>query len=100
MIESHAQSSVPLQQNDFKQGSPTPVPRKDSSKKSTKSGAGGGGGFWNREPPPLAGMKVIPRGAPNCLRGKAFLISGTMESLERDEAEALIKKCTIDAMRL
>ncbi|KAI3984985.1 hypothetical protein MKX01_004753 [Papaver californicum] len=33
-----------------------------------------------------------PEGAPHCLAGKTFVISGTLDSLEREEAEDLIKR--------
>jgi replication factor C subunit 1 len=34
----------------------------------------------------------VPEGAPNCLAGKSFLITGVLDSLERAECEALILK--------
>ncbi|KAF3955686.1 hypothetical protein CMV_019119 [Castanea mollissima] len=59
-------------------------------------GRGGGrGGFMNfgeRIDPPHKGEKEVPEGAPNCLAGSAFVISGTLDSLEREEAEDLIKR--------
>ncbi|XP_011267537.2 replication factor C subunit 1 isoform X2 [Camponotus floridanus] len=38
------------------------------------------------------GSKEIPTGAPNCLAGVSFLLTGVFDSLERDEAEHLIRK--------
>lgn len=38
------------------------------------------------------GSKEIPEGAPNCLAGLSFVITGVLDSLERDEADDLIKK--------
>lgn len=38
------------------------------------------------------GSKEIPEGADYCLAGKSFLVTGVLESLEREEAEELIKK--------
>ncbi|XP_010248015.1 PREDICTED: replication factor C subunit 1 isoform X2 [Nelumbo nucifera] len=59
-------------------------------------GRGGGrGGFMNfgeRKDPPHKGEKEIPEGAPDCLAGLTFVISGTLDSLEREEAEDLIKR--------
>ncbi|KAK9170241.1 hypothetical protein Syun_002381 [Stephania yunnanensis] len=59
-------------------------------------GRGGGrGGFMNfgeRKDPPHKGEKEVPDGAPNCLAGLTFVISGTLDSLEREEAEDLIKR--------
>lgn len=58
-------------------------------------GRGGGrgayGNFGDRGPPPHKGEKEIPQGAENCLAGLTFVISGTLDSLEREEAEDLIK---------
>ncbi|CAL5428385.1 unnamed protein product [Camellia sinensis] len=58
-------------------------------------GGGGRGGFMNfgeRKDPPHKGEKEVPEGAPNCLAGLTFVISGTLDSLEREEAEDLIKR--------
>ncbi|XP_020100068.1 replication factor C subunit 1 [Ananas comosus] len=59
-------------------------------------GRGGGrGGFMNfgeRKDPPHKGEKEVPEGAPECLAGLTFVISGTLDSLEREEAEDLIKR--------
>lgn len=67
------------------------------------SAAGGGGrgmgrgrgGFMNfgeRKDPPHKGEKEVPEGTPECLTGLTFVISGTLDSLEREEAEDLIKR--------
>ncbi|WOL16902.1 replication factor C subunit 1 isoform X4 [Canna indica] len=59
-------------------------------------GRGGGrGGYMNfgeRKDPPHKGEKEVPEGAPECLAGLTFVISGTLDSLEREEAEDLIKR--------
>ncbi|GMI86241.1 replication factor C1, replication factor C 1 [Hibiscus trionum] len=59
-------------------------------------GRGGGrGGFLNfgeRKDPPHKGEKEVPEGAPDCLTSLTFVISGTLDSLEREEAEDLIKR--------
>uniref|UniRef100_A0A1J3GNA7 Replication factor C subunit 1 n=1 Tax=Noccaea caerulescens TaxID=107243 RepID=A0A1J3GNA7_NOCCA len=59
-------------------------------------GRGGGrGGFMNfgeRKDPPHKGEKEVPEGSPDCLAGSTFVISGTLDSLEREEAEDLIKR--------
>lgn len=36
-------------------------------------------------------MQAAPRGHPDCLTGKAFVISGVLDSLQRDEAEDFIR---------
>jgi replication factor C subunit 1 len=43
-------------------------------------------------PPPNPGSKIIPDGTANCLAGKTFIITGTLDTLERDEAKSLIVK--------
>ena len=54
---------------------------------------GGGGGWWGaKAPPPLQGLKAIPKGKPNCFAGLSFLITGTLESIDRDDAFELVKK--------
>ncbi|KAI3764176.1 hypothetical protein L2E82_14179 [Cichorium intybus] len=58
--------------------------------------AGGGRGgfmaFGERKDPPHKGEKEVPEGSPECLNGLTFVISGTLDSLEREEAEDLIKR--------
>ncbi|KAJ9189320.1 hypothetical protein P3X46_000630 [Hevea brasiliensis] len=52
-------------------------------------------GFMNlggRKDPPHKGEKEVPEGALACLAGLTFVISGTLDSLEREEAEDLIKR--------
>lgn len=45
-----------------------------------------------QKPPPNAGMAKIPEGDENCLCGLKFVITGVLDSLEREEAANLIKK--------
>ncbi|XP_051134317.1 replication factor C subunit 1 isoform X2 [Andrographis paniculata] len=59
------------------------------------AGGRGRGGFMNfgeRKDPPHKGEKEVPEGAADCLNGLTFVISGTLDSLEREEAEDLIKR--------
>lgn len=37
-------------------------------------------------------LQEVPVGHPECLEGKAFVITGTLDSLYRKEAEDLIKR--------
>ncbi|XP_023165351.1 replication factor C subunit 1 [Drosophila hydei] len=37
------------------------------------------------------GSKEIPKGSPDCLKGLTFLVTGILESMERDEAASVIK---------
>jgi len=41
--------------------------------------------------PPNQGSKIIPEGKPDCLKGMSFIITGTLDSLEREEATKLIE---------
>lgn len=69
--------------------------RGSSAAPASGRGRGGGrGGFMNfeRKDPPHKGEKEVPEGAPGCLAGLVFVISGTLDSLEREEAEDLIKR--------
>ncbi|XP_020533153.1 replication factor C subunit 1 isoform X2 [Jatropha curcas] len=73
------------------------------------SGRSGFMNFGERKDPPHKGEKEVPEGAPDCLAGLTFVISGTLDrvslaldhasyivinscSLEREEAEDLIKR--------
>ncbi|XP_068153562.1 replication factor C subunit 1 [Drosophila tropicalis] len=38
------------------------------------------------------GSKEIPKGAPDCLKGLTFVVTGILESMEREEAESVIKE--------
>jgi len=48
--------------------------------------------FLARGPPPKQGQKEIPEGAPGCLAKKTFVITGVLESLDKDDARDLIMK--------
>ncbi|XP_016061994.1 PREDICTED: replication factor C subunit 1 isoform X2 [Miniopterus natalensis] len=48
--------------------------------------------YLNREGPKALGSKEIPKGADNCLEGLIFVITGVLESIERDEAKSLIER--------
>ncbi|UJR25499.1 hypothetical protein I4U23_006845 [Adineta vaga] len=48
--------------------------------------------FMNRGGADAPGSKPIPDGAPNCLKNLTFVISGILESLERDECKTLVEK--------
>lgn len=46
--------------------------------------------YKNRTGPVNPGSKIKPKGNPNCLSGYTFLITGTLDSMEREEATNLI----------
>jgi len=71
-------------------GAKRPGPAVPGPKK--KRGGGGGGFFMQRPPPPRHGEKEIPEGAPACLEGMQFVVTGVLESLDRDEAVQLCER--------
>ncbi|CAG2189162.1 RFC1 [Mytilus edulis] len=48
--------------------------------------------YLTREGPQALGSKEIPEGGENCLEGLTFVITGILESLERDDAKQLVEK--------
>ncbi|XP_015201424.2 replication factor C subunit 1 [Lepisosteus oculatus] len=48
--------------------------------------------FLNREGPRALGSKEIPQGAENCLEGLTFVLTGVLESMEREDAKSLIER--------
>lgn len=42
--------------------------------------------------PKNKGSKEVPTGVPGCLEGLKIVVTGVLDSLERDEAEDLIKR--------
>ncbi|XP_061178272.1 replication factor C subunit 1-like [Saccostrea echinata] len=48
--------------------------------------------YLNREGPQALGSKEIPEGGENCLESLTFVITGVLESMERDEAKSLIER--------
>ena len=66
----------------------------DGEKPAAKRKRGGGGGWFHaqRPPPPRHGEKPIPRGTSTCLAGMQIVITGVLESLDRDEATHLCQR--------
>ncbi|XP_061684714.1 replication factor C subunit 1 isoform X2 [Syngnathoides biaculeatus] len=48
--------------------------------------------YLNRDGPRALGSKEIPTGAANCLEGCVFVLTGVLESLERDDAKSLVER--------
>ncbi|KAK7166394.1 hypothetical protein R3I93_006230 [Phoxinus phoxinus] len=48
--------------------------------------------FLNRQGPQALGSKEVPQGAENCLEGCVFVLTGVLESMERDDAKSLIER--------
>ena len=51
--------------------------------------------YMNRAGPKAPGSKVIPEGEENCLEGLTFVITGVLDSMERDQAADLVKRLEI-----
>ena len=48
--------------------------------------------YLNRSGPKAPGSKVIPEGEENCFEGLTFVITGVLESLQREEAADIVKR--------
>nr|XP_049575706.1 replication factor C subunit 1 isoform X2 [Syngnathus scovelli] len=48
--------------------------------------------YLNRDGPRALGSKEIPTGADNCLEGCVFVLTGVLESMERDDTKSLIER--------
>ena len=48
--------------------------------------------YMNRSGPKAPGSKVVPKGEENCFDGLTFVITGVLESLEREEAADIVKR--------
>lgn len=48
--------------------------------------------YLHRSGPRAPGSKTIPEGEENCLEGLTFVISGVLDSLEREQATDLVKR--------
>lgn len=70
---------------------PTPPPKDPDAKPFDwrKNAAGGGNAA---AAPPAQGSKEIPQGAENCLTGLTFVFTGLLETLSRDDGQALVKR--------
>uniref|UniRef100_A0A3B4BK81 BRCT domain-containing protein n=1 Tax=Periophthalmus magnuspinnatus TaxID=409849 RepID=A0A3B4BK81_9GOBI len=83
-------SSTPEKKFTPKSGTNTSTSPEDSEKK--KGNASAYRNYLNRDGPRALGSKEIPQGAENCLEGFVFVITGVLESMERDDAKSLIER--------
>ncbi|KAL4933482.1 replication factor C subunit 1 [Aspergillus undulatus] len=63
---------------------PSPPPKTDDKPKFQFGG--------QRSRSPVGGEAVIPTGAENCLAGLSFVFTGVLDTLGREEGQALVKK--------
>ncbi|KAM0564511.1 hypothetical protein ACHAPJ_000725 [Fusarium lateritium] len=68
---------------------PTPPPRDPDVKFDWRKNAFGGG---NASAQPAAGSAELPEGADECLTGLSFVFTGVLQSISRDEGQALVKR--------
>lgn len=68
---------------------PTPPPADPSAKFNWRKQAGGGG---NAGAPPAAGAAVLPDGEEECLSGLTFVFTGVLQTIGRDDGQALVKR--------
>ncbi|KPI43519.1 Replication factor C subunit 1 [Cyphellophora attinorum] len=66
---------------------PTPPPRDEDRKFDFRTGGGN-----STAQPAGAGMKQIPEGEPDCLLGLTFVFTGVLETISREEGQALVKR--------
>ncbi|KAL4867707.1 replication factor RFC1 C terminal domain-containing protein [Aspergillus spectabilis] len=64
---------------------PSPPPDSGDGKKNFVFGGG-------RARSPISGGATLPSGADNCLAGLSFVFTGVLDSLGREEGQALVKK--------
>eukprot|EP00668_Euglena_longa_P001217 GGOE01001442.1.p1 GENE.GGOE01001442.1~~GGOE01001442.1.p1 ORF type:complete len:935 (+),score=193.92 GGOE01001442.1:316-2805(+) len=86
-------ASPPNTQNLSSQSTPskaTPKAEMDKKANARRWFAGGKGGQHTAAKVP--GSKELPRGAPNCLQSKTFVITGQLESLDRQEADDFVMR--------
>lgn len=67
---------------------PTPPPKDSNFKFDWKKAQGGG----NAAAPPAQGSKDIPVGKENCLVGMTFVFTGILDTLSREDGQALVKR--------
>ncbi|OAQ72974.1 chromosome transmission fidelity factor [Pochonia chlamydosporia 170] len=67
---------------------PTPPPKDPNAKFDWRKAAAGGG---NASAQPM-GTADIPDGAEECLSGLSFVFTGVLQTIGRDEAQALVKR--------
>ncbi|KAF5680643.1 replication factor C subunit 1 [Fusarium denticulatum] len=68
---------------------PTPPSKDDNAKFDWRKNAFGGG---NASAQPAAGAADLPEGADECLTGLSFVFTGVLQTISRDEGQALVKR--------
>jgi replication factor C subunit 1 len=67
---------------------PTPPPKDPNAKFDWRKAAAGGG---NASAPPMSAVD-LPEGEEECLSGLVFVFTGVLQTIGRDEAQALVKR--------
>ncbi|CAH2300036.1 replication factor C subunit 1 isoform X1 [Pelobates cultripes] len=84
-ISPKKEQTTPTKISQKSESSPEDSEKKQSNYKAYRN-------FLNREGPKALGSKEIPEGADNCMEGMTFVITGVLESIERDETKSLIER--------
>ncbi|KAF4926485.1 Replication factor C subunit 1 [Colletotrichum viniferum] len=69
---------------------PTPPPQDPNAKFDWRKPAAGGGN--SSAAPPNAGAAELPEGEDECLSGLTFVFTGVLQTIGREEGQALVKK--------
>ncbi|KAF0330851.1 chromosome transmission fidelity factor [Colletotrichum asianum] len=69
---------------------PTPPPQDPNAKFDWRKSAAGGGN--SSAAPPNAGAAELPEGEDECLSGLTFVFTGVLQTIGREEGQALVKK--------
>ncbi|XP_063778792.1 replication factor C subunit 1 isoform X3 [Pseudophryne corroboree] len=85
VISPKKELSTPVKSPQKSESSPEDSEKKKANYKAYRN-------FLNREGPKALGSKQIPQGADNCMEGMTFVITGVLESIERDEAKSLVER--------
>lgn len=85
-------SSSPAQASDTIEKTPVKPAALHKSSSSNASKGQQYRAYLNRAGPSAPGSKAIPEGEPGCMIGLTFVITGVLESLEREEAQELVQK--------
>ncbi|KAF3852117.1 hypothetical protein F7725_005472 [Dissostichus mawsoni] len=90
MLDEEPQAKKAIKNNNTKAYPPFDFHNPDDAEKKKNTAAFRN--FLNRDGPRALGSKEIPQGAENCLEGCVFVLTGVMESMERDDAKSLIER--------
>ena len=83
---------TPIGKKDRKDDKTTSSPTKTPASLSKQNSKSSFWAYQNRQGPQKLGSKTLPRGPEDCLEGKSFVLTGILESFERDDIKAFIER--------